>query len=252
MSRPTCMGQLHETTGVDTMAGDALLGKSRVRRGRGRRRPSFPVAAEADVPVDVFDRAYAGTERFMGIHEMGRPPWEIGRPQPAVVALAEAGLITGRVLDVGCGTGENALHLAARGLDVVGLDASAVGIEKARAKANQRCLPCQFLVADALALGSWDERFDCIVNTGLLHLFSRVDGARLTAALHHVLRRGGRHHVVCFSHRKPLPAPRRLSRHDIATTFSQGWRVEQIIECRYEILDGLEGDNAWQASLVRL
>lgn len=246
------MGQLHETTGVGPVAGDALLGGTRARRGRGRRRPPFPVAAGPSVSIDVFDRAYAGTERFMGIHEEGRPPWEIGRPQPTVVALAEAGVITGRVLDVGCGTGENALHLAARGLEVVGLDASAVGIEKARAKAKQRLLPCQFLVADALALGGWDERFDCIVNTGLLHLFCRVDGARLMTALHHVLRRGGRHHLVCFSHRKPPPAPRRLSRQDLATTFSHGWRVEQIVECRYEILDGLEGQNAWQASLARL
>jgi hypothetical protein len=37
-----------------------------------------------------------------------RPPWEIGRPQPALLALAEAGAIHGRVLDMGCGTGEHA------------------------------------------------------------------------------------------------------------------------------------------------
>ena len=70
--------------------------------------------------------------------------------------------------------------------------------------------------------------------------------------LHQLLRPGGRHHLVCFNHRKPPPAPRRLSRHDIATTFRHGWRVERVVECRYEVLDGREGPNAWQASLVRL
>jgi hypothetical protein len=35
------------------------------------------------------------------------PPWDIGRPQPAFRALADAGAIQGRVLDVGCGTGAN-------------------------------------------------------------------------------------------------------------------------------------------------
>ena len=46
----------------------------------------------------------------------GKPPWDIDRPQPAFVALAESGLVTGRVLDVGCGTGEHALMAAAMGL----------------------------------------------------------------------------------------------------------------------------------------
>ena len=169
-----------------------------------------------------------------------------------MVALAEAGLITGRVLDVGWWDGENALYLATRGLEVVGIDASGVGIDKARGKAQQRDLPCQFLVADALELGNWDERFDTVVDAGLLHLFAKADCARLVRGLHQVLRRGGRHHVVCFSHRKPRPAPRRLSRHDIAATFRHGWKLERVLECRYEVLDGLEGPNAWQASLVRL
>ncbi|HZP89453.1 MAG TPA: hypothetical protein VFC04_00470, partial [Actinomycetota bacterium] len=45
----------------------------------------------------------------------GSPAWDIGRPQPAVVRLEEAGEITGSVIDLGCGTGENALFLASRG-----------------------------------------------------------------------------------------------------------------------------------------
>lgn len=42
------------------------------------------------------------------------PPWDIGRPQPAFVRLADSGLLAGRVLDAGCGTGEHALLAAAR------------------------------------------------------------------------------------------------------------------------------------------
>ena len=55
--------------------------------------------------TSVFDPAYAA----------GVPPWDIGRPQPEFVRLAEAGEIRGDVLDVGCGTGENAMHLAGLG-----------------------------------------------------------------------------------------------------------------------------------------
>src|SRR5216684_2960381 len=67
-----------------------------------------------------FDEMYAGS-----------PPWDIGRPQPAFLELAEAGGFTGRVLDAGCGTGEHTLMAAARGLDATGIDASAIAIAMA-------------------------------------------------------------------------------------------------------------------------
>src|SRR5881628_1922631 len=54
------------------------------------------------MPADLFESAYLGT-----------PPWDIGRSQPAIMRLAETGQITGLVLDIGCGTGENVLYLAA-------------------------------------------------------------------------------------------------------------------------------------------
>ena len=51
-------------------------------------------------PNDGFEEAYTGA-----------PPWETGQPQPEIVRLAEQSDISGDVLDVGCGTGENALYL---------------------------------------------------------------------------------------------------------------------------------------------
>src|SRR5215813_3371502 len=50
------------------------------------------------------------------------PPWDIGRPQPAIVRLASQGGFAGAVLDVGCGTGENAFLVASLGVPVLGVD----------------------------------------------------------------------------------------------------------------------------------
>src|SRR3981081_543135 len=67
-----------------------------------------------------------------------RPPWDIGRPQPAFVTLLEGGAIRGRVLDVGCGTGEHALMAAGLGLAATGVDGAPTAIERAPRKAKDR------------------------------------------------------------------------------------------------------------------
>ena len=54
-----------------------------------------------------------GPDQFESMY-LGQAPWDIPGPQPAFVALEEAGAIRGSVLDAGCGTGENALYLASR------------------------------------------------------------------------------------------------------------------------------------------
>ena len=60
-------------------------------------------------------------ERLTGLpwdasYHDGPAPWDIGQPQPAIVRLASEGGFAGAVLDAGCGTGENALHVASLGL----------------------------------------------------------------------------------------------------------------------------------------
>jgi len=97
-------------------------------------------------------RAMVPARGFEGACQNGVPPWDIGRPQPAIVRLAEEGLIAGDVIDVGCGTGENALYLASRGIEVVGVDAAPTAVSRAQEKARQRGSSATFLVADALAL----------------------------------------------------------------------------------------------------
>ena len=112
-----------------------------------------------------FDALYAGT-----------PPWETGRPQPAFVALAEAGAVRGRVLDVGCGTGEHALLAASLGLEATGIDIAAAAIERAREKAEQRGLMARFLVGNVLELAELGQRFDTVLDSGLFHVLE--DGGR--------------------------------------------------------------------------
>ncbi|MFQ5524533.1 MAG: class I SAM-dependent methyltransferase, partial [Acidimicrobiia bacterium] len=77
-------------------------------------------------------------------------PWDIGRAQSAFVARADAGEIKGRVLDVGCGTGDNAILMAIRGHEAAGVDSSPTAIERARRKAEAAGAEVRFLVGDVL------------------------------------------------------------------------------------------------------
>ncbi|MDQ6840459.1 MAG: class I SAM-dependent methyltransferase [Actinomycetota bacterium] len=199
-----------------------------------------------------FESAYAGMTPLVDRRDPQRPPWEIGAPQASIVDLAERGQITGKVLDVGCGTGENSLFLTGRGMDVVGIDASTIAVEAARAKATERSVGVEFRVSDALHLRASPERFDSVIDVGLLHLFSDIDRRHLIDGLHTVLRPGGVYHVLCFSLRRSPPAPRRLGYHELLDAFGPGWRVESLVESHYDVLDGDPRANAWLGRILRL
>src|SRR5258708_26127757 len=76
-------------------------------------------------------------------------PWDIGRPQPTFVRLADEGRLTGRLLDAGCRTGENALLAASRGADVTGIDVAPTALARARAHASERRPTPRFEASDA-------------------------------------------------------------------------------------------------------
>ena len=183
-----------------------------------------------------------------------RPPWDIGRPQPAFVRLADGGLLRGRVLDAGCGSGEHALLAAARGADVVGVDVSPRAIERARRKAGERGIAVRFEVADALRLGELGLTFDTVIDSGVFHVFDDDSRARYVASLESALRSGGTCYLMCFSDRQPgTMGPRRVSQEELRAAFSDGWAVASIVADAFEVNPGLGTPTAqaWLATIRR-
>src|SRR5580693_8475307 len=181
------------------------------------------------------------------------PPWDIGHPQPAFVRLADDGLLRGRVLDVGCGTGEHALLAAARGADAMGVDAAPLAIERARGKAAERGIKARFEVADALSLADLGLTFDTVIDSGLFHVFDDQDRARYVASLAAVLRDGGRCYLMCFSDRQPGDAgPRRVTQDELRAAFRDGWTVASISAETFAInFGGASEAQAWLATIER-
>lgn len=163
----------------------------------------------------------------------GQAPWDIGKPQKALIDVADQ--ITGSILDAGCGTGENALFFAKRGHKVTGIDFLSEPIARAKQKAVERSLTATFLVMDSLALNDLPEVFDTVIDSGLFHVFNDSDRHRYVEGLATVVKPGGRLFLLCFSDQEPgTQGPRRVSRKEIEDAFAQGWAVESIEPSRFE------------------
>jgi SAM-dependent methyltransferase len=182
----------------------------------------------------------------------GQPLWEIGRAQQAFVDLAERGEIAGSVLDIGCGTGENALYLAARGHEVWGVDLSAVAIERGMVKAHARRLPVVFLAGDALDAAEIGRTFDTLIDSGCFHTLNDADRVRYAASVKALSTPGSRLHVACFSEAEPPGwGPRRVTQAELRAVFVGDWTVEGITAVRYETITASGGAEAWLASFTR-
>jgi cyclopropane fatty-acyl-phospholipid synthase-like methyltransferase len=183
------------------------------------------MADPAAVPTrETFVNAYAG-----------KAPWDTGKPQPALTAIADK--ITGSILDAGCGPGDNSLFFAARGNAVTGFDFLEAPIARAKQKAAERSLAATFLVKDALKLHDWTERFDNVIDSGLFHVFTDADRGTYVRGLATVLKPGGRLFLLCFSDQMPgTQGPRRVSQNELRAAFSNGWQIESIESSRFEVL----------------
>jgi cyclopropane fatty-acyl-phospholipid synthase-like methyltransferase len=191
-----------------------------------------------------------------GAYTTGTPaPWDIGRPQPVFVRLAEQGRLSGQLLDSGCGTGEQTLLAASHGADALGVDLSPTAIELARAKAADRGLSAHFEVRDALTLSGLGRQFDTIIDSGVFHVFDDADRSRYVASLAPVLRDGGHCHLICFSDRQPgTCGPRRITQDELRAAFADGWEVLRLEAAVFELNRpgiGIPEAQAWLADIRR-
>ena len=185
----------------------------------------------------------------------GPAPWDVGRPQPAILRLAGEGAFAGAVLDAGCGTGENALHVAALGLHVLGVDVAQSAVSIAREKAAGRGVDADFVVADALRLDRLGRVFETVLDCGLFHTFDSDERRDYVASLASVTKPGGHLHVLCFSDTGPgTCGPHPVSQEELRAAFdrSGGWNVASLDPDRIQTRFDAQGAPAWLAKINRI
>ncbi len=179
-------------------------------------------------------------ETFEGMYGEPKVPWDIGRPQKAFVEAGDQ--IRGRVLDIGCGTGDLALWLAEQGCTVTGVDFLPKPLEAARRKTTERGLSVNFIAVDATKVHELGERFDVVTDCGLFHVFDATGRTAYVAALRKLLAPGARVFLLCMSDAEPgTHGPRRISESDLRAAFAERWHIEKIATARFESVPGVPG-----------
>jgi SAM-dependent methyltransferase len=188
-----------------------------------------------DTVAADFETLYQGASPVPGM-EFDTVPWDIGEPQPALVEFEGTGQIRGEVLDAGCGAGDNAIFLAARGHRVTGVDIAPTAIEWARQRSRERGADVEYAVADVTELHGYEGRFDTIVDSGVFDCFDAPQRERYVAALHRAAKPGAKLFVVCFSDALAVEVPGvfSISEQTMRTTLTgAGWRITALREDRF-------------------
>lgn len=197
-------------------------------------------------------------ERLTGLpwdasYQDGPAPWDIGRPQPAIVRLVSQGRISGAVLDAGCGTGENALLVASRGLSVVGIDVAETALALARQKAVSRAIEVDFVAADAFRLERLGRRFETVLDCGLFHTFDGNERPRYVTSLASVTEQHGTLYLLCFSDEGPNTGPHPVTQEELRAAFhpGNGWNVAAMEPDRIQTRYHDDGAPAWFVTIKR-
>jgi len=188
----------------------------------------------------------------------GHTPWDSGQPSRELERiLQEKWFKPGRMLEIGCGTGTNAIFLAQRGFDVTAVDLVPLALEKARAKATAQRAKVAFLQADALNLPDLGAPFPFVFDRGVYHSLRQVDLQRFLATLGKVLQPGGYYLTLAGNANDPEAVeagPPRVHAHEICQELRPLFDLVQLREFRFDgvVIEGRSfAPLGWSALLRR-
>jgi SAM-dependent methyltransferase len=213
--------------------------------------------------LGVPDFVPAFVARYERAYQSGVPlPWDLAGPTPFVVRLEAAGLFRGLILDSGCGTGENAIHLAGRGHRVVGADGAPTALARARERAAATGVTVRWMQTDVRDLPDVDDRFDTVLDSGLFHLLSEADQLRYATTLHRVCRAGALVHLFAMStnprnfdepHQwEPSCGRNGTAAESIRGAFGAGWAAEALEQTSMDVMVPGRGSRIRYFWLARL
>lgn len=204
----------------------------------------LPYTPESIGLLERWDRAYRGGQM---------PGWDVGRPDSILREVVQAKIITpGRTVELGCGTGTNAVYLAQQGFEVSAIDIAPTALGMAEKKAAAAGVKVRWLLADVLAPPRMAPA-DFIFDRGCYHGVRQSNAAGYVAALRRLSRPGTRVLILAGNANEPRTGgPPRVTEEQLRTDFSADFEFEWLKTTRFDTRqEDRAGALAWAVLLRR-
>jgi SAM-dependent methyltransferase len=192
-------------------------------------------------------------EHWEGRYREGHTPWDTGVPSTELQRVVPAENVAPcRALELGCGTGTNAVWLAQQGFDVTALDLSPLAIERARKRAAEAGVRVEFLAADLLQPLTLQSSFGFVFDRGCYHAVRRIDARPYFENVERVAGHGALGLVLTGNAREPgQPGPPVVTEEEIRAEWGRGFEVLELREFRFDETAGIPGRPLGWSCLLR-
>ncbi len=185
-------------------------------------------------------------------YEKGDLPWDSNiRSRELARVITETPIIPCRAVELGCGTGTNALFLAKQGFEVTAFDISSVATEQATLRAKEAGVKVDFVSDDLCAL-KWDGRpFDFIFDRGCYHCAREESIEKMQATLAKLSKPGTRYLSLIGNATAKHGNEPAMTEEEIQHEYGLLFEIDDLRSIHLEDAGGVEGPLAWSCLMTR-
>lgn len=186
-------------------------------------------------------------------YRKGQTPWDNGRPCSELVRLLEDEVISPcKALDLGCGTGTNAIYLAQMGFDVTAVDISQVAINGAREKVAAADVRVHLMLVKLPGIFLPGKVFDFVFDRGCFHTIKNEERPLYADMLKEITVEGSLFLLLTGNAKEPRnPGPPTMTEDEIRESFSRFFDFLWIREFRFDTTDAGEGPLGFSSLMKR-
>lgn len=163
------------------------------------------------------------------VYESNATPWDVGKPEDALVEFINNGFVKPcRVLEIGCGNGNDAIFLAKKGFDVTAIDISKRAITEAKGRTEKAGVRCSFFAEDITELKSVSGKFGFVYDRACFHFIPEEKRGKYIKTVKEFLLKDGYFLLIVSSDKDAVKGPYIFSKEDIRKIFGNDFNILDI------------------------